>query len=165
MIKWRKVKLTGFEHYQISNDGILLNTKTDRLSIGHKSGNALRFELNNRDEHQKIFAHLLVLRHFKKSELDKTYGLHIDYNKHNNEVDNLEWATFGQVLSHVKRKKNELSKRRRGVYKYPHGKNGWRAALTLGNGKTKTLGYYPTKKEAEFYYKLNYEMLYGVAPY
>jgi len=167
-IKWKKVKIFGFEHYLISNDGVLYNTKTNSLTYGFKQRNGtLRFELSNKGTFITIAAHLLVLHHFKRKELDKNYGLHIDGIKINNRINNLKWATLGEIMSATKRRNNEKKGKIRGVYKHTNmsGTTRYRAVLTLGKGKQKTLGYFDKKKDAIMFYKQKYKEMYGVLPF
>lgn len=169
MSKWKKVKIPGYSHYQISNDGLLLNTKNGTATHGHfVKGplSSLEFSLSSNNKELNIVAHNLVAMHFKDNEVDKNYAIHLDYNKTNNIYTNLELADFGQVLSHARRLANQKRAKVRGVYPFKKcSKKPWRAVVTLGRGKTKTVGYFKTKEEAIVAYKNKYKALYGVDPY
>lgn len=165
-LKWKKIK--GFNNYLISNDGVVLNIKTGRLSIGHhvKLNGGLAFELSDNGNRQyRIMVHKLVAKYFKRSELNKEYIAHIDYDKLNNKVTNLKWSTFGDLISRTRRR-NEIKKNKvRGVYKYTSGNQKYRAVLSIGKEKTKTLGYFPTKKQAVVCYYNAYVSYYGEEPF
>lgn len=95
--KWKRVK--GFEeYYAISNFGRLMSFKQCEdgkiLSVTNKKGWYLSTVLQGKGKKRKsVKIHRLVAEHF----MENPYGLpvvnHIDGNKQNNVVSNLEWCT------------------------------------------------------------------------
>lgn len=119
MEEWRDIK--GYEgKYQISNYG---NVKSlERYDITNHKVNEIikRTEKNQRgyirvtleNPHKKFMVHRLVANAF----IDNPYNLpqvnHIDGNKENNNVSNLEWCTRSDNLKHAY--KENLIERRAG---------------------------------------------------
>ena len=89
------VKIEGFEKYEVSNLGKVRNIKSGRMLKPH---------LN----HNGYLKHHLY-RHDKKPQVN-----HIDENKLNNDLSNLEWCTGRENLVHgtrTKRVAEKLSKK------------------------------------------------------
>ena len=118
---WKPIK--GFEKlYEISSIGRVRNTrnkilKTYKINSGYE---CLKFTVNgNRTSH---LVHRLVANAFIEKP-DVTYKLevnHIDENKYNNKVDNLEWVSSAENKQHsiksgrydkIKETKNSLGKK------------------------------------------------------
>lgn len=99
MMKFKKV--TNHPNYLVSNDGKIYNTirqtfltpRTRQGNIGYRS-----VSLDNK--HYSV--HGLVARHFiPNNDEKKTMVNHIDGNKYNNCVDNLEWTTQSENMIHA----------------------------------------------------------------
>jgi hypothetical protein len=99
--KWKCVvfddKIAEFENYKISNYGRLINCKHDQeklvnlaLTNGYHSI-SLKQRVNGKGTGRYI--HKLVAQHFLDNEPDQTFVIHLDYDKINNRVENLKWAT------------------------------------------------------------------------
>lgn len=99
--------------YAISNHG-QLRSFTDDISKGQtlkcgtvKEYKIFRFKVlrGQTAVYKHLLIHKLVATVFLPDNSDKQiYVLHLDYNKSNNRVDNLEWATAKQMIEH--REKN-----------------------------------------------------------
>jgi hypothetical protein len=113
--EWRDIK--GYEgEYQISNigryrsldrvieysNGNLVKYKGKILSPFTKKNGYLQATLNRKSENKKFYIHRLVAIAFIPNDdpINKRTINHIDENKQNNDVSNLEWATYSQNLRH-----------------------------------------------------------------
>lgn len=95
--KWKRVK--GFEDfYAISNLGRIMSFKQDKngkiLKLTNKKGGYFSFVLQgNGVKRRSVRIHRLVAEHFIKNPHNLPVINHIDGNKQNNAVWNLEWCT------------------------------------------------------------------------
>lgn len=111
-------------------------------------------------KNKTLYVHRLVATSFLgKSELDIN---HIDGDKLNNEISNLEYCTSKENHIHYNTKLRERHKQ--GSYKNNQ-KSGkiWFSRI-LHNGKDKYLGSFKTKKEATAAYCVEYHNIYGHHP-
>lgn len=98
---WKPVTISGYEHYWISNEGRVLNSRTGRflkpgLSHGYPYVNLLnKGEVISRKVHR-----LVGLAWIPNTDNKKTIN-HIDGRKTNNHVDNLEWMSHLENIQHA----------------------------------------------------------------
>lgn len=105
----RPIEIEGYEHYLVSEDGVVVNSsrimlKTDLNSSGYK-----RVTLMSKGKRLRIFVHKLVALTYLKKVEGKEYVNHKDGNKINNHYSNLEWVTQSENRKHAF--KNKLCKR------------------------------------------------------
>lgn len=99
-IEWRKI---GDTKYSVSNTGLIRNDKTNHfLSLRSYNGGYVRATLSNggRDKHETVLVHRIVAQAFIPNPKNKYTVNHIDGNKTNNCVENLEWATREENQHH-----------------------------------------------------------------
>jgi hypothetical protein len=98
---WKEIK--GFEDiYEISNFGNVKRVKTQMLLKPRKhTNNYLRVCLCKDGTRKDFFIHRLVATAFIDNALNKMDVNHIDGNKTNNNVINLEWATRSENQKHA----------------------------------------------------------------
>lgn len=101
---WKDIK--GFEGiYQISNKGRLKSFKRVSdgkiLSTKNSKGWYLNVVLEYKDKFRSVKLHKLVAEAFIPNLLDKPEINHIDGNKQNNSVENLEWVTRNENVTHA----------------------------------------------------------------
>lgn len=87
------------EYYECSNLGIIRNKITRNILQGciTKKG-YIRISLTYYNT--KKFAHVLILESFYKRPFDNAQVNHIDEDKTNNRLDNLEWVTNRENVIH-----------------------------------------------------------------
>lgn len=98
---WKEIqfdeKIATFEKWKISNYGRVLNCKGEEEKLhgyAHVNGYtsvSLTQEVNGKKTSR--FVHKLVAQHFLEKKENDLYVIHLDYEKKNNHVDNLQWAT------------------------------------------------------------------------
>lgn len=96
---WREIE--GFKQYLISDDGRVYSKITERmLSISTKDNGYQVVGLWKNNKGNSMYVHRLVLLHFGEGDPKETVN-HIDGNKLNNHISNLEWATYGENNKHA----------------------------------------------------------------
>ncbi len=97
---WKEIqfdeKIASREHFKISNYGRVINCKYDeeklqkKAYINHYRSLPLK-QVSGKSTSRYI--HKLVAQHFIENPEQKPYVIHLDYDKENNKVENLQWAT------------------------------------------------------------------------
>lgn len=94
---WKPIK--GFKSYQISNTGLI--KRANKILSPFNNQGYLRILLHEGDKHQKKLVHRLVAEAFIPNPDNKPQINHIDLDKKNNHVDNLEWVTNKENVAHA----------------------------------------------------------------
>ncbi|WP_439132835.1 HNH endonuclease [Polaribacter sp.] len=100
--EWKEIqfdkKISKKEKFKISNYGRVINCKNEKEFLRKKTfinkyeTISLKQEINNKSTSR--YVHKLVAQHFlEKDSDDQVFVIHLDYDKNNNEVTNLKWAT------------------------------------------------------------------------
>ncbi|STX00280.1 NUMOD4 motif [Kluyvera ascorbata] len=110
MAVWKK---TQYENYEVSNEGEVRNTKTGNYltKSRSKSNNYYKVTLtvyvNGKSNPFPIEIHRLVAQTFvpKPQTNERLVVDHIDDDKHNNNLSNLQWLTHNENILKAKRNK------------------------------------------------------------
>lgn len=94
--EWKKIEDTN---YSISSFGRIRNDLKNRFLKGTKSSNGYLRVVIRKKRAERI--HLLVAKYFLKKPENTTEINHIDGNKINNKVNNLEWTTHRENIIHA----------------------------------------------------------------
>ena len=94
-----------YENYLISNYGRVKNKTTDYILNTNEINKYLWVALQGKDKKShKLSVHRLMMNSFyPRNDADKLQINHIDGNKHNNKLTNLEWCTASENMTHCKR--------------------------------------------------------------
>lgn len=99
------VKLKSLNYlYEINENGVLRNVKTKRIVKGYTENNGyqrVRIENKGIGGVVRTSIHQLVAEAFIPNPDNKPFINHIDCNKQNNCVDNLEWVTHSENMRHA----------------------------------------------------------------
>lgn len=93
-IIYKKEPVRGYEDYSVDVNGIVYSKKGKPLkySINYRGYQIINFYVNH--QRKGFGVHTLVAKQFiPNDDLNKTHVNHMDGNKQNNNVDNLEWTT------------------------------------------------------------------------
>ena len=99
-MKWKVIN--GFEKYKISDCGIVKNIQKGTILYGNINHDGyVRVKLSSNKGFRNVFVHRLVAEAFLGTPVDDTLEVnHIDENKENNHVSNLEWVTHTGNMRH-----------------------------------------------------------------
>ncbi|MTI32311.1 NUMOD4 domain-containing protein [Xanthovirga aplysinae] len=121
--RWVEIDFqTNLSHskYEVSNMGRVKSYAKDKEGriikgsniSGYKSMMVRFRDKENRVVTQQHYIHRLVAEAFiKKSKKDQHYVIHLDYDKQNNAVYNLKWATEEELIAHNNKNPLVLKKR------------------------------------------------------
>lgn len=92
-----------FDNYAVSDNGEIKNIKKNKIIKQYNRPDGyLQVTLWENNKGHSIKVHRIVAQYFiEKSDANKTYVNHIDGNKKNNNVNNLEWVTPSENNYHA----------------------------------------------------------------
>ena len=160
---WSEYRETG---YYISNTGLVKCKDGSIKSPREDKYGYDRVNLYINGENITKTVHQLVAETFLPNPFDLPQINHIDGNKKNNNVYNLEWCTAQENIDHKKivlRNTGSKPNQLRGVY-YNKEKCKWEAQIKINN-KSTYLGRFNTKEEAYECYRKKFIQLNGYEPW
>ena len=98
---WTPVTEEGFEHYYISSKGRYYNSRSQLIIKNTLSDLYYQVGLYNKKNKTSAYIHRLVAIAFIPNPENKPCVNHIDGNKLNNSVHNLEWCTKSENTKHA----------------------------------------------------------------
>lgn len=106
-----KKKIKNYEHYEIDEEGNVYNLLTGKKLQGSIGENGYKYyRLSKSNKKKMYYAHRLVAEAFIPNPNQYPVVNHIDGNKLNNSVTNLEWTTYSDNIEKA-HKNNLFSKR------------------------------------------------------
>lgn len=106
-----KKQIKNYEHYLIYENGDVFNTLTQKFLKGSIGENGYKyFRLSKNNTKKMFYAHRLVAEHFISNPNVLPVVNHIDGNKLNNNVENLEWVSYSDNTKHWKQNSNVIRK-------------------------------------------------------
>ena len=105
LVIWKDVE--GFEGlYKVSNEGVVISTprngakgkvmKQYDMKHGYRE-----YQLRKNGKRYHTYVHRLIAQHFTPNPENKPFVNHIDGNKLNNSIENLEWVTNKENIQHA----------------------------------------------------------------
>ena len=105
------VKVEGFENYEVSNLGKVRNIKSGiMLKPWITKDGYLRHCLYKHNKRKNLLLHRIIATAFIDNHEEKPCVNHIDENKLNNDLSNLEWCTVKENNIHGTRTKRAAEK-------------------------------------------------------
>ena len=105
------VEIEGFENYEVSNLGKVRNIKSGRIIKPQLTHNGyLVHALCENNKRKNLYLHRIIATAFIDNPGEKPQVNHIDENKLNNDLSNLEWCTERENLIHGTRTKRVAEK-------------------------------------------------------
>ena len=102
MEEWRDIE--GFPWYAVSNTGRVVNVRSNREltpCVDRSNGYAVVNLYDETGKPRRKYLHRLMAEAFLPNPDNKRTINHIDCNKSNNTLDNIEWATDSENMRHA----------------------------------------------------------------
>ena len=102
-------QIYNYDNYMIDENGNIFNKTTNKYLKGSIGENGYKYYRLSQDNHKKMYyAHRLVAEHFLNNPNNFPVVNHIDGNKLNNNINNLEWVTYSENTKHWKDNSNVI---------------------------------------------------------
>ena len=99
MERWSTIE--NYPNYEVSDLGSVRNKRSGRILKGELVKGYPRVVLCNKNVCRPMSIHRLVLKTFTDNKRDDLQVNHIDGDKTNNSLDNLEWVTGSENILHA----------------------------------------------------------------
>lgn len=98
MLEFKKI----YDGYVACNDGTIWSNKSNReLKCRDDKNGYYRFNIIFKGNHTTLMMHQVICKAFKENPDNKPQINHVDGNKKNNHIDNLEWCTCKENIRHA----------------------------------------------------------------
>jgi len=105
-------KILNYPNYLISKEGQIYSIKTNKIKVSEIYQNGYcRIEICNENGNKKFYIHRLVAEVYIPNPNNYNQVNHKDLNKHNNNINNLEWCNEVMNMQHNANNKPENSKK------------------------------------------------------
>ena len=164
--KIKKKPIIGYENfYEIYEDGRVYSKYSNRFLKHNLNRNGYyRVDLCKNGKANHFLIHRLVAIHFIPNPYNKPEVDHIDRNRLNNFIKNLQWATHQENNCNRTVRSDKKNGAKYVGVDWIESRNKWLAEVKI-NGKTKHIGYYDDEEEAlekrKKYIKTNHPDLYN----
>lgn len=102
-------QIYNYDNYMIDENGNVFNKTTNKYLKGSIGENGYKYYRLSQNNHKKMYyAHRLVAEHFLNNPNNFPVVNHIDGNKLNNNINNLEWVTYPENTKHWKDNSNVI---------------------------------------------------------
>ena len=113
--KWKTIP--DYENYKVSNLGIVKNinyrgTGKEKILKGTSYNNYVYVTLRKNNESKTFLLHRLVAQAFIPNVENKPCINHIDCNRKNNKVNNLEWCTQQENIAYMDKKNRRVGNKK-----------------------------------------------------
>ena len=98
---WKSININRFSHYDISTHGNIRNKKGNIMSLQKYNDGYIRICLLSGKIKKHFFVHRIVAISFIENLEEKQMVNHLDGNKSNNNLTNLEWVTPRENAQHA----------------------------------------------------------------
>lgn len=116
MIKEQWMPITEWEQYSVSNQGRIKNNKTGKIRATYKNNSGYEsVQLYNNGIMKHFLVHRLVAEHFLSNPNNLSDINHIDENKENNSVENLQWMSHQENCQYGNRNIKSVKKNSRPI--------------------------------------------------
>ena len=95
------VDINGFSNYKIRNDGIIINNRNKIVKIMTTGRKYPYVDLFDNNKSNKKSVHILLAEHFISNPSNHPIVNHLDGNKTNYNISNLEWTTYSGNNKHA----------------------------------------------------------------
>ena len=103
--------INNYNNYMIDEEGKVFNTTTNKYLKGSIGENGYKYYRLSKNGKKKMFyAHRLVAEHFLDNPKNLPIINHIDGNKLNNNVNNLEWVSYSDNTKYWHQNSNNCRK-------------------------------------------------------
>lgn len=134
--------IKDFDNYAIYENGDVCNLTTNKILKGSISENGYKYyRLTNKGTKKMVYAHILVATYYIENPNNLPIVNHIDGNKLNNNINNLEWVSYStNTLEWHKQKTNKTKGQH--LIKYTEDLDGeiWKQVKDFSNYLISNLG-------------------------